>query len=70
VLAAIAAVLGLGLILNSQAGDLSDQLEGARSGYAERNPCDAADQYGSEIPNLLVEKYGLPERCPFKPAPY
>jgi hypothetical protein len=70
VLGAVAAVLGLAVILNSQASELSDQLEGARIGYAERDPCDAADQYGSEIPNLLVEKYGLPKRCPFKPAPY
>ena len=69
-LAAIACVLGLAAILTTQAGDLSDQLEGAHAGYGERDPCDAAEQYGSEMPNLLKEKYGLPGRCAFSPAPY
>ena len=69
-LAVIACVLGLAAILTSQAGDLSDQLEGAHTGYAERDPCDAAEQYGSEMPNLLKEKYGLPGPCAFSPAPY
>jgi hypothetical protein len=69
-LAAIACVLGLAAILTSQAGDLSEQLEGAHTGYAERDPCDAAEQYGSAMPNLLRQKYGLPGRCAFSPAPY
>ena len=69
-LVAIVFVLGLAGTLASQASDLSNQLEGAHTGYGERDPCDAADQYGSEMPNLLKEKYGLPGRCPFRPAPY
>ena len=69
-LAAIACVLGLAAILMSQAGDLSEQLDGAYTGYAERDPCDAAEEYGSEMPNLLKEKYGLPGRCQYYPAPY
>ena len=70
VVAATVVVLGLAAILTSQATDLSEQLEGAHTGYGERDPCDAADQYGSEMPNRLKEKYGLPGRCPFRPAPY
>lgn len=70
VLAATAAVLGLAAIVTTQAVSLSDELEAAHGGYAERDPCDAADQYGSEMPNLIKEKYGLPGRCAFKPAPY
>lgn len=69
-LGAIACVLALAAILTSQAGDLSEQLDGAHTGYAERDPCDAAEQYGSAMPNLLREKYGLPGRCAFSPAPY
>ena len=69
-LVAVVFALAVAWALQWQASRLSDQLEAAHTGYSERDPCEAADQYGSEMPNRIKEEYGLPGRCPFRPAPY
>lgn len=64
---ALVLVVGGAVAIASRASDLAEELEGARGGYEARDPCDAADQYGSEMPERLRRKYGLPGGCPPQP---